>query len=340
VNARFTPKETPSSDVDLIQTFIAKNGVTGPTAAQQRRYARKEQSARNLLSASDPSAYRFRPGSAAFSHRSALMSQGFTLDHKPLPLEQLTGEYAEKPAPTAPALKPAPPEPIMGYCAHCHKQLPRRVRSDRLYCPGDACRKAAARRAAKIAEANKVFKADLSIAENNRRAAELFAEYDYFAAAMNREAKRHGIEAAFLATPRGVLITEDSPGSATLAISLKLSSDLGRWDWQRDTDPRRILTEHCSRDPKVIEMIADAVIENTRGACEPEMLGGSILEREEHRQFKEDCAALVLKLNGLLSGPERKVWILTWSGCLFGYMALSMDGFWKPWPFGEPDRPV
>jgi hypothetical protein len=134
MHPRLTPKKTPSSDKDLIQRFIAKNGVTKPTAAQDRRYARKEERNRGVLTANDPSAYRFRPGTEAFKHRSILMSEGFTLDHKPLPLEKLTGKYAEelaeKPAPPP----PAPPEPVAGYCAHCHKALPRRSRTDALYC--------------------------------------------------------------------------------------------------------------------------------------------------------------------------------------------------------------
>src|SRR3979411_370987 len=72
---RLTPKEMPASTADLIQGFIAKNGVTKPTTAQERRYARKEERDRGLLTASDPSAYRFRPGTEASSHRSALMSE-------------------------------------------------------------------------------------------------------------------------------------------------------------------------------------------------------------------------------------------------------------------------
>jgi hypothetical protein len=307
VHPRLTPRKTP--DADLIQIFIAKNGVTKPTTAQERRYARKEERNRGLLTASNPSAYRFRPGNEAFSRRSALMSEGFTLDHKPLPLEKLTGKYAEEPAEKLAPAPPAPPEPIMGYCAHCHKQLPRRSRADALYC-SDAHRKAAARRAAKITEANKAFKAGLSIAENTHRAAALSWEFSWFASFMNREAERHGIDAAFLEIPHGVLITEDSPGSAMLAMSMRSFSE--------HVVPDRSLTEHSSRDPKVIEMIDAAVSENIKRACEPEMLGGSIIKREEHKQFREGCAAFVLKLNGLLSGPERRAWILTWSRGLSG----------------------
>jgi hypothetical protein len=316
VHPRLTPRKTP--DADLIQIFIAKNGVTKPTTAQERRYARKEERNRGLLTASNPSAYRFRPGNEAFSRRSALMSEGFTLDHKSLPLEKLTGKYAEEPAEKLAPAPPAPPEPIMGYCAHCHKQLPRRSRADALYC-SDAHRKAAARRAAKITEANKAFKAGLSIAENTHRAAALSWEFSWFASFMNREAERHGIDAAFLEIPHGVLITEDSPGSAMLAMSMRSFSDLGRYDRRFDVVPDRSLTEHSSRDPKVIEMIDAAVSENIKRACEPEMLGGSIIKREEHKQFREGCAAFVLKLNGLLSGPERRAWILTWSRYSFGH---------------------
>ena len=36
MHPRLTPKKTP--DIDLIQIFIAKNGVTKPTTAQERRY--------------------------------------------------------------------------------------------------------------------------------------------------------------------------------------------------------------------------------------------------------------------------------------------------------------
>ena len=208
MHPRLTLRKTP--DADKIQIFIAKNGVTKPTTAQERRYARKEERARGLLTASDPSAYRKRPGTDAYSHRSTLMSEGFTLDHKPLPLEKLTGKYAEEPAEKPAPPMPAPPEPVMGYCAHCHKQLPRRLRAGALYC-SDAHRKAAARRAAKIDEANKAFKADLSIAENAHHIAYLSAEYSSFASSMNWKAKQLGIEAAFWGTPRGVLITEDSP---------------------------------------------------------------------------------------------------------------------------------
>src|SRR3954471_17809082 len=96
MHPRLTPKKTP--DIDLILTFIAQNGITKPTMAQAQRYARKEDRLRGSLTATDPSAHRFRPGSAAFTHRSALTSEGFTLDHKSLPLEELTGEYAEKSA--------------------------------------------------------------------------------------------------------------------------------------------------------------------------------------------------------------------------------------------------
>ncbi len=157
------------------------------------------------------------------------MSEGFTLDHTPLPLEKLTGEYAEKSAKeSAPKLAPAPPAPVMGYCAHCQKQLPRRSRADAQYC-SDAHRKAAARKAAKIAEANKAFKTDLSIAANSHRAAELAGEYSWFATSMNREAKRSGIDVAFLPMLHGVLITEDSPGSVMLATSTSSFSDFGRF---------------------------------------------------------------------------------------------------------------
>jgi len=324
VHPRLTPKKTP--DIDLIQSFIAKNGVTKPTTAQELRYARKEQRDRGLLSASDPSSYRFRPSNEAFSHRSTLMSEGFTLDHKPVPLEKLRGEYAEEPEKPAPKPAPAPPEPVKGYCAHCHKQLPRRSRADALYCC-DAHRKAAARRAAKFAEANKAFKTDLTIAENTHHAEILAGEYSWFARYMNRDAGLHGIEATFWETPHGVLITEDSPGSAALAMSVKSFSDFGRFDWRFDVKPDRSLTEHSSRDPKVVEAIDAAVSENMKGACEPDLLGVSVMKREEHKQFKEDCAALLLKLNGLLSGPERKVWMLTWSRYSFGH-ALHKQFVW------------
>ena len=80
-----------------------------------------------------------------------------------------------------------------------------------------------------------------------------------------------------------------------LAMSMKYFSDFGRYDWRFEVVPDRSLTEHSSRDPKVIEMIDAAVSENIKGACEPEMLGVSIIKREEHKQFKEDCAALRLE---------------------------------------------
>jgi hypothetical protein len=330
VHPRLTSKKRPSSDIDLIQDFIAKNGVTKPTTAQERRYARKEERDRGLLTVTDPSAYRFRPSNEAFSVRSALMSEGFTLDHKWLPLEKLTGEYAEKPAEEPAPPPPSPPEPIAGYCAHCHKPLPRRSRTDALYC-SDAHRKAAARRAAKIADANKAFKTDLAIAENNHRAAVLSGEYSYFASSMNWEAKRRGIDATFWGTPHGVLITEYSPGSATLAVSTKSFLDFGRYDWRFDVVPDRSLTEHSSRDPKVVEIIEAAVSEKIKGACEPEMLGASILKREEQKQYREGCAAYVLQLNGLLTGPERKVWILTWSRYSFGHQLHRQwpSNFWS-----------
>ena len=47
MHPQLTPKETP--DIDLIQTFIAKNGVTKPTTAQERRYALEGKRARGLL---------------------------------------------------------------------------------------------------------------------------------------------------------------------------------------------------------------------------------------------------------------------------------------------------
>jgi hypothetical protein len=144
VHPRLRPRKMPSSDIDLIQGFIAKNGVTKPTSAQEQRAARKEQRDRGLLTVSDPSAYRFRPGTGAYSRRSAMMSEGFTLDHKPLLLEKLTGEYAEEPAPKYAPPVPAAPPPIMGQCAHCQKPLPRRARTDALYC-SDAHKMAAHR---------------------------------------------------------------------------------------------------------------------------------------------------------------------------------------------------
>ena len=119
-----------------------------------------------------------------------------------------------------------------------------------------------------------------------------------------------------------------------LAMSMKYFSDIGRYDWWFEVVPDRTLTEHSSRDPKVIEMIDAAVSENIKGACEPEMLGASILKREEHKQFKEDCATFVLRLNGLLSGPERKVWMLTWSRYSYGH---ALHRRWPSsawWPTG------
>jgi len=206
-----------------------------------------------------------------------------------LPLEKLRGEYAEEPEKPAPKPAPAPPEPVKGYCAHCHKQLPRRSRADALYC-SDAHRKAAARRAAKIAEANKAFKTDLTIAENTHHAEILAGEYSSFAWCMNRQAGLHGIEATFWETPHGVLITEDSPGSAALAMSVKSFANFGRSDWRFDVVPDRSLTEHSSRDPRVVEVIDAAVSKNIKAACEPDLLGVSVMKREEHKQFKEDCA--------------------------------------------------
>jgi hypothetical protein len=286
VHPRLTPKKTP--DIDLIQTFIARNGVTKPTTAQERRAARKEQRDRGLLTASDPSAYRFRPSSETFIHRSAMLSEGFTLDHRPFPLEKLTG-YAEEPPKPAPPAPPAP-EPIKGYCAHCHKQLPRRVRADALYC-SEAHKMAAHRKRKLNEEADKAFKVDLKIAENARRAAGLSDEYSWFADFIRREAERHDIKASFLETPHGVLITEDGSGAALLATSLESVLDHGRYDWRFDVDPDRSLTEHSSRDPKVIEMIDAAMIENTKGACEPEMLGWSIIKREEHIRWTQPSAS-------------------------------------------------
>jgi hypothetical protein len=136
---------------------------------------------------------------------------------------------------------------------------------------------------------------------------------------MNREAKQSGIDATFWGTPRGVLITEDSPGSAKLAMSMKSFIDFGRYDWRFVVDPDRSLTEHSSRDPKVIEIIGAAASENTRRAHEPEMLGASILKRQEQERYRENCAAYVVKLNGLLTDPERRVWLLTWQSYSFGH---------------------
>jgi hypothetical protein len=34
VHPRLTPRQTPSSDIDLIQSFIARNGATKPTSKQ------------------------------------------------------------------------------------------------------------------------------------------------------------------------------------------------------------------------------------------------------------------------------------------------------------------
>jgi len=278
VHPRLTPKKRHSSDLDLIQIFIAKNGVAKPTTAQEQRYARKEERNRGLLSANNPSAYLFRPGSSAYNHRSSVMSAGLTLDHKPFPLEMLTGEYAEEP-PKKPAPPPAPPpEPVRGYCAHCHKQLPRRSRTDAKYCT-DACRKAAARKAAKFAEANKAFKTDLTIAGHN-----FASEYSYFASSMNHKMGQDGIAATFWCTPGGVLITEYLPGAATLAMSMNFLRQFGRWDRRFDVEPDRTLTEHTSRDPKVIEMLEAAVSENTKAACEPELLGISIIKKDEQRR--------------------------------------------------------
>ena len=186
VHPRLTPKETP--EADLIQIFIAKNGVTKPTTTQEQRYARKEERARGLLTANNPSAYRFRPGSEAFAHRSTLMSEGFTLDHKPLPLEKLTGKYAEEPHRSPHRLCQHRLSPswatVRIAMSSCHAD----ARTDALYC-SDAHRKAAARRAAKIAEANKAFKADLSIAENARHIANLSGEYSCFAVIYELESR-------------------------------------------------------------------------------------------------------------------------------------------------------
>ena len=112
---------------------------------------------------------------------------------------------------------------------------------------------------------------------------------------------------------------------------MKSFSDFGRYDRRFDVVPDRTLTEHSSRDPRVIEMIDAAVVENAKGACEPEMLGASILKREEHKRHRGGCAAFVFKLNGLLSGPERKVWILTWSRYSYGHQ-LSRQ--WVQWMLG------
>jgi hypothetical protein len=126
---------------------------------------------------------------------------------------------------------------------------------------------------------------------------------------MNREARANGIEATFFGTPRGALIIEDIPGAAMLTVSTRSAWEVDRHCWSHRERQPRSLTEHSSRDPMVVEMADAAVIENTKGACEPDMLGGSIIQREEQKRRKEDCASIVFKLNGLLSGPERKVWI-------------------------------
>jgi hypothetical protein len=320
VHPTLTPRQTP--DADKIQTFIAKNGVTKPTPKQEKRAARKEERARGLLTATDPSAYRKRPGTEAYSHRSNMMSEGFTLDHKPLPLEKLTGEYAEQPAPKPAPAPPPPPEPIAGQCAQCQKRLPRRARADAKFC-SDGCKMAAHRRRKAGEEAHRLFRTDLTIAESNYHAIAMAWEYSSFARDMNW--MMNGIDAVFWATPRGVLITEDSPGAATLAMSTRHFTDFGRYDRRFDIVPDRTLTEHTSCDPKVIGMIDAAVSENMKGACEPEMLGVSILVREKHKQYREDCAADVLKLNGLLTGPERKVWILTWTRYSYGHQPPSSN---------------
>jgi hypothetical protein len=221
----------------------------------------------------------------------------------------------------------------MGYCHHCHKQLPRKHRADAKYC-ADACRKAAARKAEKIAKANMAFKTDLTIAKHNYQA----GEYSSFASSMNW--MLNGIDAVFWGTPNGVLITEDSPGAATLATSVEHFHKFGRYDMRANDVPNRTLTEHTSRDPKVIEAIEAAVAENTKRACEPEELGWSFITKEAHKRQREDRGALVVKLNGLLSGPERKVWILTWADGSYGHQWPSKwsgrggwGGWWSPAPW-------
>jgi hypothetical protein len=236
VHPRLIPKETP--EADLIQIFIAKNGVTKPTPKQEKRYARNEQRDRGLLTASNPSAYRFRPTTDTYRHRSTLLSEGFTLDHKPLPLEKLTGKYAEEPEKPLVVMPPMPPVPVVlipGVCHECKKRLPRRTRAGAKFC-SSACKQADHRRRRAREEADKVFKAGRQIAENNHA-------YDYRILAI--VAASNAQHVSFMAAPDGLLVIEEVPGAATLAV--------GHAHWQAEERLRRALleTEYRTGAPEV-----------------------------------------------------------------------------------------
>jgi endogenous inhibitor of DNA gyrase (YacG/DUF329 family) len=245
------------------------------------------------LTASDPSAYRFRPSNEAFFHRSALMSQGFTLDHKPLPLEKLTGEYAEEPAPKpAPAALevPAPPVP-MGQCAHCQKQLPRRARADAKFC-SSACKQADFRARKLKDEAHKAFKTDTQIAQNNHDIDLEQEHYQNLAMELNSKASLCGIKGVkFFGTLLGVLAVEEIPGTAPLAISTingELTKAIDCFYLSDSVYYMVDMTDRRTGEPEVIE----ALLRKTSNL--------SFRYKDHERECRD-----------LLKGPERQVYLFT-----------------------------
>jgi hypothetical protein len=142
----------------------------------------------------------------------------------------------------------APPmRPMRHKCGQCKAPF-RPNRSDAEFCSA-LCRQAAYR----VRKSENSLKAKLQIAKNAHDANWRYEYYRAAAVGLQQEAAAYGIEHVdFVATPLGILVIENSPGAARLAVDNDDCDGSDGWSGGRYLRTVLCETECHSRDPAIM----------------------------------------------------------------------------------------
>jgi hypothetical protein len=232
-NPRYTIRSMPAAESELVRDYLAARPVTRPkasdaevdqgsyryvplTAAEEKRIADKEQELREYQHRVTWASHgNSRPG---LTHNEALAGADRMEAYVKPTVE---ADWATATIGNGGSLVPADPpklptyvaQPVaepLGYCAECHKALPRGLRADAKFCC-EPHSKAFRRRAAKIELGNKAFKDYQQSERAKAEAARMLELYRLAAEEMKDSAARCGIEATFVAASDTIVAIHDEP---------------------------------------------------------------------------------------------------------------------------------
>lgn len=220
-NPLHTIRSMPAAESELARAYLAERPVTRPTAEQQRRCDQKARDTGRDRAAIEKAAAgwsSWRTRSPDITRNEA-MAGADRMEMSVTPTVGVNWATATigKGGTFIPAEPPKPPsyvaQPVaapLGYCAECHKALPRHLKAGAKFCC-EAHSKAFRRRAAKVELANKQFKDYQQSEQAKADAARILEFYRLAAEEMKDSAARCGIEATFVAASDTIVGIHDEP---------------------------------------------------------------------------------------------------------------------------------